>query len=525
MNETQGHPTKLLELLQRQLALALAADKAARIQAKAGDGLEIPRTGKMIVGAYEQLRNATEYTEEHLLLQRAIHRFLVRTLFMSRVDLDNIGRELIVDLMQAGYLRDGEFGVNIAATIASLSREALSAIEQLKDGGIKRETAIDWALSDVTVQIETMLNPHSVKNAVAYTAYQHYSQVLPKAELVESKTEKELYEISLYIAVQQALLKSDLAMIRHNLTRAYNQSPAHLSAYIAFCRQVDELFLSTLTARLRRIVSHNAAPFRILRGLIEARPTEALSVIGSRQRLLEVFDKQINVEYNSVRHRINRGIVKSIIFIFITKVLIGLSIEVPYDLLVNGAILWMPLIINLTIPPVYMASLRLSLTMPASTNARALRSYIDTILYTPDLPLVNAGDKNASSKTSRWLFGSLFVVPFGLTVYILSLIGFNFVQAIIFFIFLSTASFLGFRLSTMIRELEMSNRRAGLITTIRDFFYLPFILFGQWLSGKYAKINVVSYFLDIAIELPLKNVLRLMRQWITFLNDRRDEII
>jgi hypothetical protein len=49
-------------------------------------------------------------------------------------------------------------------------------------------------------------------------------------------------------------------------------------------------------------------------------------------------------------------------------------------------------------------------------------------------------------------------------------------------------------------------------------------LVGQWLSSKYAKINAVAYFLDVAIELPLKTVLRLIRQWTRFLNEKHDEI-
>ena len=472
------------------------------------------------------MRNAAEYTEDHLLLQHAIRRFFVRGLFLSHISLENIGRELIVELIQAGYLRGGEFGGEVAAHISNLAKETLKSIDELQSAGVKRETAGDWMLSDLAVETENLLNPHNTKNAVAYTAFQHFSEVLPRRELIATTAEEEVYAISLYIAVQQALLKSDLAIVRHDLIRAYDQTPTRLVAYVDFCHKVDELFLSKLTARLKRTVSRNAAPFRVLRSFIDARPTEAIAIIGNRQRLLEVFDSQTNSEYGQIGRLVNRGIIKSIIFILITKVLIGVGVEVPYDLVFDGGVIWLPLIINLAVPPIYMASLKLSLTMPASTNARALRGYIDTIFYTTDSPQVNTGERaHLASARSKWLFTSLFIVPFGVTIYILKLLHFNPVQMIIFFIFLSTASFLGFRLSNMIRELEIGSRPAGLIATLRDYFYLPFILFGQWLSGKYAQINVVSYFLDIVIELPLKNVLRLIRQWINFLNDRREEII
>ena len=76
----------------------------------------------------------------------------------------------------------------------------------------------------------------------------------------------------------------------------------------------------------------------------------------------------------------------------------------------------------------------------------------------------------------------------------------------------------------MIREVELLNKQQGMLSIIRDFFYLPFIAVGQWLSRKYARVNIVAFTLDMAIELPLKTILRLIRQWTRFLNEKHDEI-
>ena len=95
---------------------------------------------------------------------------------------------------------------------------------------------------------------------------------------------------------------------------------------------------------------------------------------------------------------------------------------------------------------------------------------------------------------------------------------------IIFFVFFSTASFLGFRLSRMIRELEITRSASNGLTLVRDFLYLPFVTVGRWMSDKYSQINVVTLVLDMLIELPLKTVLRLVRQWSAFIDDRKDRI-
>jgi hypothetical protein len=110
------------------------------------------------------------------------------------------------------------------------------------------------------------------------------------------------------------------------------------------------------------------------------------------------------------------------------------------------------------------------------------------------------------------------------TVLILESIGFNAMQMVIFFVFFSATSFLGFRLSAMVRDLELIPRRAGLLGSLQDFFYLPFVTLGQWLSRKYSQINIVARFLDVAVELPLKSVLRLLQQWMNFLREQHENL-
>ena len=91
----------------------------------------------------------------------------------------------------------------------------------------------------------------------------------------------------------------------------------------------------------------------------------------------------------------------------------------------------------------------------------------------------------------------------------------------IFFIFLSTAAFLAFRLSRQIHELEAVNTSQGSLSLMRDIMYMPFIYVGWQISYRYSKINIVAIVLDILIEMPLKTILRLVRQWNQFLNAKK----
>ena len=44
------------------------------------------------------------------------------------------------------------------------------------------------------------------------------------------------------------------------------------------------------------------------------------------------------------------------------------------------------------------------------------------------------------------------------------------------------------------------------------------------MNDKYAQVNIMSMVLDMLIELLLKTILRKIRQWAAFIDDRKDSI-
>ena len=259
--------------------------------------------------------------------------------------------------------------------------------------------------------------------------------------------------------------------------------------------------------------------------MIEARQDFG-QILKKRETFLEAFEQQVNHEYDRISHRINRAIVRSVIFLIITKFLIGVAIEVPYDLWAHDKIIWQPLLINLLFPPLYMIMLRLTHTLPGYANTNALVDRVDTMLYGERTTLVKqrtAGRRYSPVFSVIYALVSLFI--FGGVITGLLMLGFSLVHIAIFFIFISAASFLGFRLSRLIRELEIVRSSSNGLTFVRDVVYLPFVVVGQWMSDKYSRVNVVTLVLDMLIELPLKTVLRLIRQWGAFIDDRKDRIV
>lgn len=497
--------------------------EAVRAHIEQAPKLQVAGVGQSISAAYEQLRNAAENAEDHLLLERATRRFLARSLsFHIHRKPENMGEELVVELTQAGYLANGTVALATVEAIEQAIMTQYTDFWRLRDAKVPQTEATAWTLDVLSVEIEELLgDDHLMQNALVHFAHAHY-RILLAEEITPGQ--EQAFDLSLYVAIHQSLLRSDLARIRRAVLRLYLKDTHTVDDLIEHNRRVDVVAKTELTSKLNRAVVKYGAPLRILKEMIK--DTDSVDMLLSdRQKFLAAFETRMQTVYEEVAKRLNRGIIKSVIFLLITKVIIGLAIEIPYDVIIHGYIMWLPLAINILFPPLYMASLKWSFKLPGSANKQATTHYIDRLFYGTgdDDKTVTLKPKRASTVMSV-LYATMFVVSFSVGVVILALLEFNIVQGIIFFIFLSTASFLGFRLSRMVRELEMFVSRQNFFDAIRDFFYTPYIMVGRWISDKYSRINIITLLLDMMIELPLKTILRMVRQWMRFLNEKRDEM-
>lgn len=486
----------------------------------AAEKVHVVGAGTTLSTVYEQLRNAAEYTEEHLLLQRAIRRFYQR-LYISRAQglIESSGEELIVELTLAGYVKNDSVPIAIAKKISKLATEYYDALINLGNS----KDASTWTLNVLAVEIESLINDHDAQTVFAQFAHDYFVGSIDQTKVFGGPRPD--FEVALFVAVHRALLHSDSSTVRALLLKRYGISPGkNLQLYKSTNEQIDKLLGSEEVEKLFRLVNRQGAPFRVLWRMVEDQPN-TVEFLRSKDKFLRAYETQINHEYDQIHHRINRGIVKSIVFLVITKFLVGIAIEVPYDYAVHGAIMWTPLLINLLFPPIYMLLLRATLVIPGSANTVAMCDLMGRFLYGSDeAPVAARRSSRSFGVAYNFAYALVFLLVFSLVTWLLVSLGFSLVHLMIFFIFLSTASFLGFRLSGMIRELEVVDTNQGGITVVRDFLYMPFVVVGRWISEKYSKMNVIATFLDLAIELPLKTVLRLVRQWSAFISSKKDEL-
>lgn len=497
---------------------AVVADQAKAVASS--EKVHVVGGGGTIIAAYEQFRNAAEYAEEHLLLQRAIRRFYKR-LFITQ-DSDQIlhgAEDLVVELTLAGYLANDSIPHALLGTIDALAKVYFHAHTQLQKAEHFREA---WTLDVLSVRIEDLLHNVTDENLFAQLCFDHFIATIDMAPYSNGTSTADT-EAALFVAIHRTLLHSGDATIRAELLNRYQQTPENLDSYVAINQQIDQLFDADITDKLSRVVTRRGAPLRVFRHMLSGQDNLD-TLLQSQANFLSSFETQTTKEYDSIAERINRGIVKSVIFLVITKVIIGLAIEVPYDLAVHGSIILLPLLINLFFPPVYMILLRLTLALPGYANTAALVDRIDALFYGQPAKYIARRRSGRFGIAFNIVYAAIVIAVFGLVSWWLISLGFSVLHLLIFFIFLSTASFLGFRLSRMVRDVEVVDADQNGITILRDVLYMPFVIVGRWISEKYAKVNIVATLLDLVIELPLKTVLRLIRQWGAFISSKKDEL-
>lgn len=517
-----------LNSLGRQLADGLTAasrQENSREQVwRDSEKINIVGAGKALTAAYEQLRNAAENVEEHLLLQNAIKRFY-KQLFIMRDEamVGDSGSELAIELTLAGYLANDTLAKPQIDQISRLAVDHYAAYEDINlRRGANQEKAFGWLLDTLAVSVEGVINQHYNDTAFVDFSYHYLTTLIPEG-LIKGRKKAD-YSAELFVSIHRALLKSDSAIIRTQLLARYGVSVRDVTRYLEFNKRIDALIESPTADKLYHITDRQGAVLRIIRRMIEER-SDFIEILPRRGVFLEAYEQQVRREYSRVSTRINRAIVRSVIFLVVTKFIIGIAIEIPYDIWAHGEIIWSVLAINLFFPPVYMVLLRLTHTLPGYANTTAMVDRIDAMLYGEKITLMK---KQLSAKHHGAVFSVVYTalsiaVIIGL-IYCLLLLGFSMVHIAIFFVFFSAASFLGFRLSRLIREIEVVRSSSNGLTIIRDLVYLPFVVIGRWMSDKYSKVNVVTIVLDMLIELPLKTVLRLIRQWSAFIDDRKDHI-
>lgn len=510
----------------RDFALALADPK------QIGKGND-----KMIGSAfiYEKIRVALEYQEDHLVFKNAISRIIRRKYTLSIVkDSKQLVADLISELSWANYLNPEALDSKTISKIEKIVDRYLTLLNTIQSGRFPRhewqKMVVDW----LACEIEEIFYP-ALENQIIldYT----YEVISPSLDLTGSRLNPEESKIQLLVAIYTQLFKPDLPKIQYFVIKQiypdWQTNDPEATKKIArsfdpYFNKIDRAINHPYRKKYYGFVKKNIAPFILLRKVLASSKLD-LDKIKERPRILvNLIIEAYNDSVMESRRKVWRGTFRALIFILLTKISLAFIIEVPFDRYFSGAVDYMSLIINVSLPPLLMFAAGTFVKSPPAKNLLLITKATKEIMTATKIE--GAPFKLVETKAPRtFYFFNIFYSIFTLAVLfgvirLLIYLKFNFVSIGLFFFFVSIVSFFSFRIRNIALELAMKRSRDDALTSTLELLFLPFINLGKQISDRFNRFNPVILMLDFLIEAPLKIIIQLMNSWLRFVNIKKEEL-
>jgi hypothetical protein len=490
---------------------------------------------------YERIRNVIDYKGEHLLRRNAIERIIKRKIREKPTgEPKELALSLIRELIWARYLRNDSIPKSkteaVGKILAKYSLLLKRVSGQANDSKYANEWK-DWLLGIASCEIEEALAP-SLFYITAYVQAM-FRWFKDNFEWEGSHLSPQVRDIQIFIAIHRSLPKSDEAMIRYHLLHLFypqwKKADSQLLDEIAenlpkLREEIEDQLRHPVRFNLFRYIQKNTAPFQILRDVIDEDPKKAAVLIANPEKFEWKIREVCRRRYSQIRQKVNRGIIHSIVYIFVTKVLFAFILEFPYELYFLHRLAFIPITINAIIPPTLMFLIGLTIKTPNEANTERIIERIKSFVYPQSevkTPFSLTPIKRGQFLTTVFsvIYFLLFLLVFGGISLILFKLKFNVVSGMIFFVFLSLVLLFGFRVRFTASELMVTGEREGLLTHLFNNLSLPFLNLGVWLSQGLAQLNVFMILMDFLIEAPLKTIIAIVEEWTSFLRERREEVI
>lgn len=492
-----------------------------------------------IAAVYEKIRNTIEYKGEQVLRRNAIERILKR-LFWEKpgADTNSIAASLLRELIWARYVKNDSLPKSKIKDIAQLLNKYLFLLSSISQAHPRLPTSKirAWIMGVASCEIEESIDA-TRKEAYVILMYEWFNEYFVWTSDQISTHEK---DTQLYLAIHRALTKSDDEIMRYHLlfkefsgfaTATHDELVKFAEHFPELVQEIDRHLTFSRRFILYRIVQKHTAPFEVLRELGKLPDFELKTILLDQNKLTEMVKTICQTKYAQIQKKVNRGTVRSIIYIFVTKVVFAMLIEIPYELYRLGGLTLLPLSINIAVPPLMMWFIGLSIKAPGANNTERIIEKLKTVVYKNELSAKISFSLTVIKRGSfliqvfTLLYLLLFMLVFGGITYFLLKLHYSILGLAVFFAFLSLVLLFGYRVKFTASELKVTSDREGLFEYLLNNLTLPFLSAGVYLSKGLAKINFFSVILDFMIEAPFKTIIEVLEEWTSFIREKREEVV
>jgi len=463
---------------------------------------------------YEKARNTMEYRADHLVRRAAIERILKRSIIFDK-NPTTLTKHLLTELKWARYLSPGELKL--------AQEEQLQKVLSKYVNSLNGSVPSDWVIKIASAEIEEMFNLNIDYRQFTFFAFQTIKQKV--------KIDDENLDLLLFYAVDKIYAESDDEQIAYHLLKlAGNEfTPQKFEeSWKLFSLAKNHKLLTRISKYVRRQIP----PLTLLRDVYFYEPKTFKNTLSEGELFSKRAEEVLETQLDQMSHRINTAGWRSVVYIFLTKMLLAFVMEVPLEMLLYGMVAKIPLAINIAFPPLLMWVTTLQVHLPPEKERNNLVNRSWNIIENFDTLKNESGVLTESSSQKAgiayWAFSILYAVTFvgifALIIFLLNKIGFTPTSMIIFIFFLTIIAFFAYRISQIAKIYSWKNGERD-TTSIVDIVSLPILTIGSRLSRGLSKLNFLAFTFDFILEAPFKLILNLLDSWVAFLSVKKEEEI
>jgi hypothetical protein len=535
-------------------------------EAKETDVIKVSELVSKMAFFYEKLRNAVDYDDDHLLRKNAIYRILKRQVIIEgMLKIPNsyeLAEHLLQELIRGSYLMNASVPRKRIDQVAIILEKYLllknsrvskinsdltshSDVSRAKDLIKEKNSSSVWLLSLAACEIEDLLGRNQTRQAIVTSLFEVLSKkiVLPD----NHPNEKDL-KLQIYLSICRNFLKLDKDMLSLVVFKYYNTgwgSDLNNFKELPEKEKIEKIAVSLnklkgsidyqlehpLKKQLDKISHRFSLYFTILSETIDKAPIESYNLLKNNSKnFFSSVAKVCHKKYKFMKSRLWRAAWRSIIYIFLTKSIFVVLIEVPAIKWFGEELSLFILGINIAFPAILLFFIVLLTQTPGKENTDKIIEGVQEISLKgqEQKRKIVLHKPRKRGKILNTFFHILYLLCFAVSLYaiywVLNYLGFTWVSILIFLFFLAFVSFFSVRITKGVKELLVIEKRESLIALLIDLFYMPIIVAGKWLSNNASRVNIFIFIFDFIIEAPFKVLVNVAEDWTRYVKERKDNL-
>lgn len=519
--------------------------KLKEIRAKSGvkseERIKVSYIASSLSFWYEKIRNTVDYKDEHLLRKYATERILNRLVFIEKKK-EKLAESLITELIRGKYFPNDTIGVFKIQETEEIVEKYLFILEKLDLAAAETKSdkkITSWLFGIAAYEIERKLIPsfHEEKEVLAEFMY---NAIKNDIAIVNDISERQKIT-QVYLAIIRAILKADHSILSFYLLKAHwpdwfggnwRETADEFAKNVFSLKTAVEAEINhPLADKLLRFSKRRAVAYFIIFDLVSNNLSGISAKISSAKlSFLEDVRDACQARYKKARETLSTSFIRSVIYIFVTKIILAFVLEVPYELATAAVVNYTTLGINVIFHPSLMYLAGSSIKLPGEKNTGQIIREIEYVIYqkkreNPPYPVKFSLGSQIFGTIFSVFYLVMFAITFGAIILILDELKFNVVSGALFIFFISVVSFFALKISQPVRELNVIDRKDNFFGVMLDFFSIPIINLGRWISERFSQVNVFVFALDFIIEAPFKSFVKIFDDWIKFLKEKKEEIM